>query len=411
VAIRRRPSTLDEHDPLTVSGSASKPAARAAANAMEATPIESVRRLSVAVDRASGDLRRGLPVLLSAGEPGHETGWLVLAAETASDIEVERMHRLTGELPVLAVPRERAQRLGLPAGAGPLALMRVADALCAEDIRRLADPTMPPPAGARPSGGGTMPDAATVAASIELAKLARLLPSVVLGPLRGRGVAAMRALAQAEELLMVSAADIAAYPSAAARALTRVGEALVPIVGAENCRIVAFRPGDGSVEHLAILVGAPAPDAPVLARVHSECFTGDLLGSLRCDCGDQLVSALEAIGRAGSGVLLYLAQEGRGIGLVNKLRAYGLQDRGADTIEANHQLGFAADERIYEPAAAILRQLGFGAVRLMTNNPAKVEALERAGIRVAERVPLVIEPNRFNRRYMAAKAEKLGHMF
>ena len=372
-------------------------------------PIDSVRRISVAVDRASGDLRRGLPVLLSG--PDNETFWLVLAAETASDIEVDRMHRLTGELPVLAVPRERAQRLGLPAGSGPLALMRVADALSADDIRRLADPTMPPPTGTRSVGAGTMPDTATVDASVELAKLARLLPSVVMGPLRGRGAGAMRALAQSEELLTVSVADIAQYPSAAARTLTRVGEALVPLVGAEKCRIVAFRPGDGSVEHLAILVGAPAHNAPVLARVHSECFTGDLLGSMRCDCGDQLVSAIEAIGKAGHGVLLYLAQEGRGIGLVNKLRAYGLQDRGADTIEANHQLGFAADERIYEPAAAMLRQLGYDSVRLMTNNPAKVEALTRAGISVAERVPLVIEPNRFNKRYMAAKAEKLGHMF
>ena len=389
----------------STAGSGAASGARSAAP----VPIDSVRRISVAVDRASGDLRRGLPVLLSG--PDNETFWLVLAAETASDIEVERMHRLTGELPVLAVPRERAQRLGLTAGSGPLALMRVADALSADDIRRLADPTMPPPTGTRSVGAGTMPDAAMVDASVELAKLARLLPSVVMGPLRGRGAGAMRALAQSEELLTVSVNDIAQYPSAAARTLTRVGEALVPLVGAEKCRIVAFRPGDGSVEHLAILVGAPAHNAPVLARVHSECFTGDLLGSMRCDCGDQLVSAIEAIGKAGHGVLLYLAQEGRGIGLVNKLRAYGLQDRGADTIEANHQLGFAADERIYEPAAAMLHQLGYDAVRLMTNNPAKVEALTRAGIRVAERVPLVIEPNRFNRRYMAAKAEKLGHMF
>ena len=389
----------------STAGSGAASGARNAAS----VPIDSVRRISVAVDRASGDLRRGLPVLLSG--PDNETFWLVLAAETASDIEVERMHRLTGELPVLAVPRERAQRLGLTAGSGPLALMRVADALSADDIRRLADPTMPPPTGTRSVGAGTMPDTATVDASVELAKLARLLPSVVMGPLRGRGAGAMRALAQSEELLTVSVADIAQYPSAAARTLTRVGEALVPLVGAEKCRIVAFRPGDGSVEHLAILVGAPAHNAPVLARVHSECFTGDLLGSMRCDCGDQLVSAIEAIGKAGHGVLLYLAQEGRGIGLVNKLRAYGLQDRGADTIEANHQLGFAADERIYEPAAAMLRQLGYDSVRLMTNNPAKVEALTRAGISVAERVPLVIEPNRFNKRYMAAKAEKLGHMF
>jgi GTP cyclohydrolase II len=367
---------------------------------------ENVRRVSVAVDRATGDLRRGLPVLLGA-----ETGWLVLAAETATDHEIERMHRLTGELPVLAVPTARARHLGIAAAAGPLALMRVADQLSADDIRRLADPTMPPLPQKRQPGSGAMPDAATVAAAVELAKLARLLPSVVMGPVRGRGSAALKALAAAEELLSVSVADIAAYSSAAADSLTRVGDAMVPIVGAENCRIVAFRPGDGSVEHLAIVVGAPQHDQPVLTRVHSECFTGDLLGSLRCDCGDQLHSALAAIGKAGAGVLLYLSQEGRGIGLVNKLRAYGLQDRGADTIEANHQLGFAADERIYEPAAAMLRQLGFASIRLMTNNPDKVKGLERCGIRVVERVPLVIEANRFNRRYMEAKAEKLGHMF
>jgi GTP cyclohydrolase II len=385
---------------------APKSAPLAASDADAGHDHESVRRVSVAVDRATGDLRRGLPVLL-----GGEAGWLLLAAETATDHEIERMHRLTGELPVLAVPAERARHLGLDAGSGPLTLMRVADQLSADDIRRLADPTMPPLPQKRQPGSGAMPDAATVAAAIELAKLARLLPSVVMGPVRAKGAVALKALAASEELLTVSVADIAGYPSAAAETLTRVGDALVPLAGAENCRIVAFRPGDGSVEHLAIVVGAPPADRPVLTRVHSEWFTGDLLGSLRCDCGDQLHSALAAIGKAGAGILLYLSQEGRGIGLVNKLRAYGLQDRGADTIEANHQLGFAADERIYEPAAAMLRQLGFDQVRLMTNNPDKVTGLERCGISVAERVPLVIEANRFNRRYMAAKAEKLGHMF
>jgi GTP cyclohydrolase II len=400
---------------LTASNPAPKQAALPPSGAVRPDG-EPVRRISVSVDRATGDLRRGLPVLLGDGTAGDDaTGWLVLAAETASDPEVGRMHRLTGELPVMALPLERARRIGLPAGDGPLALMRVSDLLDAGTIRQLADPTLrPPDEGSRddrPVGNRAMPAAETVAAAVELAKLARLLPSVVMGPLRVRGASAIRAIAQAEELLTVSAHDIAAYPHAAAASLTRVGEAVVPIVGAENCRIVAFRPGDGSVEHLAIIVGDPAPDRPLLTRVHSECFTGDLLGSLRCDCGDQLLSALEAIGKAGSGVLLYLDQEGRGIGLVNKLRAYGLQDRGADTIEANHQLGFAADERIYEPAAAMLRQLGFGAVRLLTNNPEKVAGLERSGIRVVERVPLVIQPNRFNRRYMAAKAEKLGHMF
>jgi GTP cyclohydrolase II len=174
---------------------------------------------------------------------------------------------------------------------------------------------------------------------------------------------------------------------------------------------VAFRPSDGSTEHLAILIGQPDPAKPVLARLHSECFTGDLLGSLRCDCGEQLRGAIAEIARQGGGVLLYLAQEGRGIGLVNKLRAYRLQDQGADTADANEQLGFEADERIYLAAAEMLRRLGFKTVRLMTNNPDKVAGLERLGITVAERVPLVIPANRFNRDYLTTKAKKFGHMF
>ena len=153
--------------------------------------------------------------------------------------------------------------------------------------------------------------------------------------------------------------------------LTRVAEARVPLADAEDARLIAFRPGDGGTEHLAILIGAPDPAAPVLVRLHSACFTGDVLASLRCDCGDQLRGAIAAIAEAGGGVLLYLAQEGRGIGLVNKLRAYQLQDAGFDTVDANEQLGFDADERVYLPAAEMLRQLGFGTVRLLDQQPRK----------------------------------------
>ncbi len=175
--------------------------------------------------------------------------------------------------------------------------------------------------------------------------------------------------------------------------------------------IVAFRPSDGGVEHLAVIIGTPAPDQAVLARLHSECFTGDLLGSLRCDCGEQLRGAIAAIVEAGAGVLLYLAQEGRGIGLVNKLRSYQLQDRGADTLEANQQLGFDADERIYLPAAEMLRGLGFRRVRLMTDNPDKVAALTRCGIAVEERVAHAFPSNGHNEFYLATKARRFGHLF
>jgi GTP cyclohydrolase II len=148
----------------------------------------------------------------------------------------------------------------------------------------------------------------------------------------------------------------------------------------------------------------------VLTRLHSECFTGDLLGSLRCDCGDQLRGAIAEIARAGSGVLLYLAQEGRGIGLVNKLRAYQLQDAGFDTVDANEQLGFDADERVYLPAAEMLRQLGISRVRLLTNNPEKVAALTRCGIAVVERVPHIFPANDHNERYLRTKASRSGHL-
>jgi GTP cyclohydrolase II len=182
----------------------------------------------------------------------------------------------------------------------------------------------------------------------------------------------------------------------------------VPLAKAEDARLVAFRPGDGGTEHLAILIGKPDP-ANALVRLHSECFTGDLLASLRCDCGDQLRGAIAAIAASGGGVLLYLAQEGRGIGLINKLRAYQLQDAGFDTIDANEQLGFDADERVYLPAAEMLRQLGFTTVRLLTNNPDKVAALQRYGIAVAERVPHAFPSNAHNERYLNTKATRGGH--
>jgi GTP cyclohydrolase II len=160
-------------------------------------------------------------------------------------------------------------------------------------------------------------------------------------------------------------------------------------------------------EHVALVMGEVAGTA--LARVHSECMTGDLFGSLRCDCGPQLNFALKKIGEEGKGVLLYLRQEGRGIGLANKLRAYALQDEGLDTVEANHRLGFAADLRRFDVAARMLEQLGVDAVRLMTNNPRKVATLEAHGVKVAERVPVRIEPQAENERYLATKALKLGH--
>ena len=211
--------------------------------------------------------------------------------------------------------------------------------------------------------------------------------------------------------MLIDTGDIFQYERTAARSLSLISEARVPLLGAEDTRIAAFRPQDGGIEHLAIIIGSPDPLEPVLTRIHSECFTGDLLGSLRCDCGDQLRGAIVEISTAGAGVLLYLAQEGRGIGLVNKLRAYTLQDDGFDTIEANEQLGFDADERVFLPAARMLQRLGFNRVNLMTNNPQKVTGLEACGVVVAQRVKHAFPSNRHNESYLRTKAARGGHIF
>jgi len=254
------------------------------------------------------------------------------------------------------------------------------------------------------------PGAAEIGA-IELAKLARLLPAVVVATVPAERLSYLPSWAESEALLVAELDSVDHYRDAEARTLQRVGAAAVPLTEAENTNVIAFRPHDGGREHLAIVIGDPDPAEPVLVRLHSECFTGDLLGSLRCDCGDQLRGAIAEINKAGGGVLLYMAQEGRGIGLVNKLRAYELQDQGFDTIDANEQLGFDADERIYLPAAEILAQLGISRVRLLTNNPQKVSALTEGGIEVTERVPHTFPSNRHSARYLATKQSRSGHLF
>lgn len=238
-------------------------------------------------------------------------------------------------------------------------------------------------------------------AAVRLAKLAGLLPAVLAGQAESVG----------DIPIAIAADSIAGYDDLVVHALELVTRARVPLEGAENSELAVFRAAGSEPEHYAILLGNPPTGRPVLARLHSECFTGDLLSSLRCDCGAQLRGAVAAIAGAGGGVLLYLAQEGRGIGLVNKLRAYRLQDQGFDTLEANERLGFEIDERLYGIAARMLTLLGFRSVRLLTNNPQKVQALSSAGIDVVQRVPHSFPANPHNSAYLRAKARGAGHLF
>ena len=348
-------------------------------------------------------LRRGEPVLIR----DDEISVLAVAAELVTEVNLQGLRELSRAPARVVLTRRRAVALGLAPReelSGALTIS-VSYELPAAVIRNLADPAAS--LGAEPLGFGPKPLVARggALAAVALAKLASLLPAALVLRI---GKDEVTFLARRREIGGIDAVAVFRRDAATA-GLTKVAEARVPLADAENARLIAFRPGDGGVEHLAILIGSPDPAAPVLVRLHSECFTGDLLASLRCDCGDQLRGAIAAIARAGGGVLLYLAQEGRGIGLVNKLRAYQLQDSGFDTLDANEQLGFDADERVYLPAVQMLRQLGFGTIRLLTNNPDKIAALRRYGICVAERVPHVFPSNGHNERYLRTKATRSGH--
>jgi GTP cyclohydrolase II len=370
-----------------------------------ASPVIGASLSLIEIDRAITDLRRGGLVIIGDGLGSV----LVQAAEAITGEGLTRFHALAGTVG-LAITRRRAAALGLverPSEPGGTMLLTLPANAEARFLRSLADPAELAVVSNAPIAATAVAAGDAIDAAIELVKLARLLPAAIVAPLGEREATA---LARRDNLLWLAAADILDYHETASRSLRRVVEARVPLEDAEAAQIIAFRPSDGGIEHLAILIGDPDPAQPVLVRLHSECFTGDLLGSLRCDCGDQLRGAIAEIARAGGGALLYLAQEGRGIGLVNKLRAYQLQDSGFDTVDANEQLGFDADERVYLPAAEMLRQLRFLRVRLLTNNPLKVAALNDCGIAVTERVPHVFPANGHNERYLRTKALRSGHL-
>jgi GTP cyclohydrolase II len=262
----------------------------------------------------------------------------------------------------------------------------------ADPVLDLATP-LKGPFAAQPLGA----HARDARAAMVLAKHAALLPAVYAVPMAG------------EPAVTVAAQAVLALPAAAAR--VRVSSrARLPLALAENTEVVAFRPDDGGPEHLALVIGDPSRAGPVLVRLHSACLTGDVLGSLKCDCGPQLHAALAAIAaNPGGGVLLYLQQEGRGIGLLNKLRAYALQDQGFDTVDANTRLGFEPDERDFSLAAAMLKVLGVTAVSLMTNNPDKVAGLAAHGLTVA-RIAHSMASNPHNHAYLDTKRDRQGHM-
>jgi GTP cyclohydrolase II len=353
------------------------------------TPFEQVARVR-------SDLRMGAAVVLCAGDQQ----WMAASAETISAARFDAM-RAMGQIE-LAITDWRAKTLSTWATDGDVARLSVPADQGLPWVQSMSDPSddlsNPLKGPFTPIMGGSA-DAHRVALAI--CKLAHLLPSAILVDVSGQDLCGLDAVEL--DLIQQAIADPAAQ-------LTEISVANVPLRVSHASRVHVFRPLDGGEEHYAIEIGNPDRSKPVLSRLHSACFTGDLIGSLKCDCGPQLNAALENIAADGAGVLLYMNQEGRGIGLANKMRAYALQDQGFDTVEANHRLGFEDDERNFKLGAEILRLMGFNSVRLMTNNPAKTASMEAAGISVAERVPLKVGENPHNHEYLKVKAKKSGHI-
>ncbi|MGQ7247969.1 GTP cyclohydrolase II [Halomonas sp. V046] len=357
------------------------------------------------VERAIFDLRRGVPVLLrgaSGAQQGHGDR-LVQPVEGRDDGRLGSLVKRCEGAPRLVVSRHRLAAQGCKIEASAAILVLEANDLVPARLAAL-------------SHGEALLDrepqlaSATECIALDLMRRALLLPAALVAPVADEHREEVEALVAEGTLLAIACDEAREVLAEAQGGLVRVSEAEVPLADAEATRFILFRESDGLREHVAIVIGRrDSWSSAVPLRLHSACLTGDLFASLRCDCGEQLRHAVADILALGGGVLLYLAQEGRGIGLANKLRAYGLQDTGLDTVEADQRLGFGSDERDYRVAVDMLRALAIERVQMLTNNPHKIAALSAGGIEVTERHALYGRVTEHNRRYLAAKASRAGH--
>lgn len=352
------------------------------------------------IARARADLRMGVPVVITS----QNQSLLIAAAETVSDLRFKDFMKLDNRV-ALAITSRRAETLKAPVYDCDIARVVTPANASLEWVQSIADPstdlTMPMKGPLKVEREG---ECVVYRLAINLTKSAQLLPAAVAVELHNAGQFAL------DHDITVIPEFLATPHIATTSPLHAVAQAKLPMAASKAGKLHIFRPEDGGEEHYAIEIGKPCRSKPVLARLHSACFTGDVLGSLKCDCGPQLQAALGQMGSEGEGILLYLNQEGRGIGLANKMRAYSLQDQGFDTVEANHRLGFEDDERDFRIGSNILKELGFTSVKLLTNNPKKIKMMEETGIAVTERVPLKVGGNPLNEKYLAIKAQKSGHM-
>lgn len=392
------------------------------------------------IEEALEDIRQGKMVILVDDEDRENEGDLTMAAEKVTPEAINFMARYGRGLICLTLTAEKCDCLGLKPmvrdNTSPFetaftvsieARRGVTTGISAADRSHtiltavaadaspldLVSPGHIFPLRAKP--GGVLVRTGQTEGSVDLARLAGLSPAGVICEIMNDDgsmsrMPELRKFAKAHGLKICTVADLVAYRLKHEQLVRPVADAKLPSRFGGDWRVVAFENDVDKLDHIALVKGELSGDQPVLVRVHSECLTGDVMGSMRCDCGEQLHKAMEAIDGEGRGVILYMRQEGRGIGLINKLKAYELQDQGMDTVEANQQLGFKADMRDYGVGAQILLALGVRKIRIMTNNPRKLVGLQGYGITVVDRVPIEASPTCSNRRYLQAKRDKLGHL-